>query len=165
MRLAVISDSHLSTPDDRFERVYDRHLSGADALLHCGDMVGAALYHSLCRHPKFLAVRGNCDHFILDHDLPNSLSAELVLPSGRKFTIGMAHGWGERATVWQRVAELFPGHDLVCFGHTHRRAWTEHNGSHLLNPGSLVEGSLALLDVADDGEITSCRFIDVDEET
>jgi predicted phosphodiesterase len=41
MRLAVISDSHLSIPDDHFERVYDRHLAGADALLHCGDMVSA----------------------------------------------------------------------------------------------------------------------------
>ncbi|MDQ7834950.1 MAG: metallophosphoesterase family protein [Humidesulfovibrio sp.] len=160
MRLAVISDSHLSIPDDRFERVYDRYLSGADALLHCGDMVSAALYHSLCRHPRLLAVRGNCDHFLLDHDLPQTLSAELPLASGRKLRIGMAHGWGERSTVWQRVADTFPAHDLICFGHTHRRAWTEHQGAHLLNPGSLAEGSMAYIDVADDGALT-CTFVDV----
>lgn len=163
MRLAVISDSHLSIPDDHFERVYDRHLAGADALLHCGDMVSAALYHSFCRHPRFIAVRGNCDHFVLDHDLPQTRSAELSLDSGRVVRIGMAHGWGERSTVWQRVAELFPGHDLVCFGHTHRRLWTEHQGSYLLNPGSLAEGSLALIDVADYGGLT-CTFVDVNPE-
>ncbi len=160
MRLAVISDSHLSIPDDQFERVYARHLSGADALLHCGDMVSAELYHSLCRHPCFIAVRGNCDHFLLDHDLPNTLSTALPLASGRSFRIGMAHGWGERSTVWQRVAELFPGHDLICYGHTHRRDWTERGGAHLLNPGSLAEGSLALIDVADDGSMT-CQFVDI----
>lgn len=163
MRLAVISDSHLSIPDDRFERVYARHLSGADALLHCGDMASAALYHSLCRHPRLLAVRGNCDHFLLDHDLPATLSAELLLPSGRVLRLGLAHGWGERGTIWQRVAGLFPGHDLVCFGHTHRRHWSSHGGLHLLNPGSLAEGSLALVDVDDDGQM-DCRFVDVDDE-
>lgn len=163
MRLAVLSDSHLSIPDDRFERVYVRHLADADALLHCGDMVSAEVYHSLCRHPCFLAVRGNCDGFMLGHELPPTRSAELPLPSGRTLRIGMAHGWGERGTVWQRVAELFPGHDLICFGHTHRRAWTEHQGARLLNPGSLAEGSLALIDVAEDGSMT-CRFVDVDDE-
>jgi putative phosphoesterase len=163
MRLAVISDSHLSIPDDRFERVYARHLSGADALLHCGDMVSPELYHSLCRHPRFLAVRGNCDTFRLDHELPPTLSAELAVAPGRSLRIGMAHGWGERSTVWQRVAELFPGFDLVCYGHTHRRDWTQRGQTHLLNPGSLAEGSLALIDIADDGAMT-CNFVDVDDE-
>ncbi len=163
MLLAVISDSHLSIPDDRFERVYARHLAGADALLHCGDMVSAELYHALCRHPHFIAVRGNCDHFLLDHDLPPTRSVELPLPTGRTVRIGMAHGWGERPTVWRRVAELFPGFDLICYGHTHRRDWAEHDGARLLNPGSLAEGSLALIDVADDGGLT-CRFIDVSDE-
>ena len=163
MQLAVISDSHLSIPDDRFERVYARHLSGADALLHCGDMVSAELYHSLCRPPRFFGVRGNCDHILLDHDLPTTRSVELPLASGRVVRIGMAHGWGERATVWQRVAELYPGFDLICYGHTHRRDWTERSGSFLLNPGSLAEGSLALIDVADDGGL-ACRFIDLNDD-
>ncbi|MHC1700444.1 MAG: metallophosphoesterase family protein [Humidesulfovibrio sp.] len=163
MRLAVISDSHLSIPDERFERVYARHLSGADALLHCGDMICAAVYHTLCRHPRFIAVRGNCDHFLLDHELPATVSAELPLPSGRVLRIGLAHGWGERSSVGQRVAEIFPGHDLICYGHTHRRDWTELGSARLLNPGSLAEGSLALIDVADDGSMT-CQFIDTDQD-
>lgn len=161
MRLAVLSDSHISGPDARFQALYERHLAQADAVLHCGDMVGADLYHYLASHPKFLCVRGNCDHFLLNHDLPATLSATLELPGGKVLRIGMAHGWGERSTVWKRVAETFPGHDLICYGHTHRRDWSEHEGTRLLNPGSVMEGSLALLDVAEDGAMT-CRFVDLD---
>ncbi|MDP2847723.1 MAG: metallophosphoesterase family protein [Humidesulfovibrio sp.] len=159
MRLAVISDSHLSGPDERFCALYDEYLAPTDVLLHCGDMVGASLYHYLSRHKRFLCVRGNCDHFALDHELPLTLSRELELPGGG-LKVGIAHGWGERSTVWKRVADTFPAHDLVCFGHTHRRHWAEHQGSWMLNPGSLAEGSLALLDVADDGTL-SCTFVDI----
>ncbi|MDR3640658.1 MAG: metallophosphoesterase family protein [Humidesulfovibrio sp.] len=159
MRLAVISDTHLTGPDEHFCSLYDQHLAPADALLHCGDMVGAQLYYYLCQHPRFLCVRGNCDLFILDHEVPQTLSRVLPTPAG-EIRVGMAHGWGERSSVWQRVAELFPGHDLVCFGHTHRRHFAQHQGAHILNPGSLAEGSLALLDIADDGAM-DCRFVDL----
>lgn len=160
MRLAVISDTHIAAPDQRFLAIYEEHLAGADALLHCGDMVGANLYHFLCQHPRFFCVRGNCDHFQLDHDLPALLSREVALPGGGVLKLGMAHGWGERSSVWRRVAESFPGHDLICFGHTHRRHWDEFDGARILNPGSLAEGSLALLDIADDGGM-NCRFVDL----
>lgn len=159
MRLAVISDSHSNGPDERLCALYEEYLAPVDVLLHCGDMTGASLYHYLSRHPRFLCVRGNCDHFLLDHDLPQTLSRALDLPGGGALTVGMAHGWGERGTVWQRVAETFPGHDLVCFGHTHRRHWAQHKGSWLLNPGSFAEGSLALLDVAE-GRAPVCTFVD-----
>jgi uncharacterized protein len=159
MRLAVISDTHATGPDERFCALYDQYLASADVLLHCGDMVGAQLYHFLCQHPRFFCVRGNCDQFILDVAVPQTLSRTLDTPAG-EITLGMAHGWGERSTVWLRVAELFPGHDLVCFGHTHRRHFAEHQGARILNPGSLAEGSLALLDIADDGAM-DCRFVDL----
>ena len=161
MRLAVISDTHLPGPDDRFAAIYERLLAPADVLVHCGDMTGAALYHFLARHPRFFCVRGNCDHFLLDHELPLTLSRELDLGGGRALRLGLAHGWGPRGSVWERVAETFPGHGLVCFGHTHRRHWDERQGARLLNPGSVAEGSLALLDVAADGTL-DCRFVDLD---
>jgi len=160
MRLAVISDTHLSGPDGRFSALYDRYLQPSDAVLHCGDIVGADVYHFLCRHPRFFCVRGNCDHFVLDHDLPQSLSRALPLPGGGELRFGMAHGWGERSTVWRRVFDLFHDVGLVCYGHTHRRDWREHEGTRVLNPGSVAEGSMALLDVADDGGM-DCQFLDL----
>lgn len=160
MLLAVISDSHIPAPNPWFGAVFDRYLAPADHLLHCGDMVGADLYHFLCTHKSFHAVRGNCDHFLTSGDLPTLHSFTLPVPCARPLTIGMAHGWGERSTVWQRVLDSFPAHDLVCYGHTHRRDWSEHGGAFLLNPGSLAEGSLALVTVADSGAL-SCEFVDV----
>jgi len=160
MRLAIISDTHLTGPDERFCALYEKHLAPTDVLLHCGDMVGASLYHYLCQHPRFYCVRGNCDHFILDHDVPQTMSRTLALPGGKEISFGMAHGWGERSTVWLRVAELFPKHDLICYGHTHRRDFAVHQGARILNPGSFAEGSFALLDIADDGAM-DCTFVDV----
>jgi predicted phosphodiesterase len=55
MRLAVISDTHLSGPDEAFQTLYGAHLAPAPFLLHCGDMVGASVYHYLCRHRVFCA--------------------------------------------------------------------------------------------------------------
>ncbi|SNR96291.1 hypothetical protein SAMN04488503_2064 [Humidesulfovibrio mexicanus] len=160
MRLAVISDTHLSGPDEAFQTLYDAHLAPATFLLHCGDMVGASVYHYLCRHPRFLCVRGNCDHFELDHDLPLTLSRELEIPGGGSLALGMAHGWGQRDSVWRRVFDALPGHRLLCYGHTHRRHWEQHQGVWLLNPGSVAEGSMALVDVAQDGTL-DCTFVDL----
>ncbi|MBI5518622.1 MAG: metallophosphoesterase family protein [Desulfovibrio sp.] len=159
MRLAVISDTHISAPDQRFCALYEAHLAPADVLLHCGDMVGASLYNFLSQHPRFFCVRGNCDHFVLDHDIPVTLSRDIEHPGGA-LKLGMAHGWGERSSVWRRVAETFPGHGLVCFGHTHRRLWEQFQGAWLLNPGSVAEGSMALVDIAPDGAL-SCTFLDI----
>lgn len=160
MLLAVISDSHITAPNHWFGAVFDRYLAQADCLIHCGDMVGADLYHFLLSHPCFHAVRGNCDQFHTPHDLPTLHSFSLPAPGGGLLKIGMAHGWGERATVWKRVWESFPGHGLVCYGHTHRRDWSEHGGCRVLNPGSLAEGSLALVSLGDDGAL-SCEFVDI----
>lgn len=160
MRLAVVSDTHLSGPDLRFEAIYQRYLEGADVLAHCGDMTGPDLYHYLARHRNFLCVRGNCDHMLPDSGPPPTLSRELALPGGGALRLGMAHGWGERSRVWRNVAETFPGHDLVCYGHTHRRDWSLREGMRLLNPGSLAEGSLALVDITPDGAL-DCHFIDL----
>lgn len=159
MLLAVISDSHIAAPNHWFGAVFDRYLAQADCLIHCGDMVGADLYHFLLAHPCCHAVRGNCDQFLTPHDLPTLHSFALATPGG-PLKVGMAHGWGERATVWKRVLESFPGHDLVCYGHTHRRDWSEHDGVRVLNPGSLAEGSLALVTVGE-GRALSCQFVDI----
>ena len=160
MLLAVISDSHIAAPNHWFGAVFDRYLARADCLIHCGDMVGADLFHFMLAHPALHAVRGNCDQFTTPHDRPTLHSFALTTPRGHALNIGVAHGWGERASVWKRVWESFPDHQLICYGHTHRRDWSLHQGARILNPGSLAEGSLALVTLADDGEL-SCEFVDI----
>jgi uncharacterized protein len=135
MRLAVISDTHLESPSVWFERVYDRHLADADALIHCGDIAGPGMLHYLMQHPDLYAVAGNMDAHWAGPELPASLTFEL-----QGVRIGVAHGWGSRSGVPGRVAEAFgPGYGLICYGHTHQAKVEPHQGATLLNPGSLAQ--------------------------
>lgn len=147
MLVAVISDTHLDAPTDEFRRVFERHLAPADALLHCGDITGAAMLRYLeSSHPVFHGVLGNCDSWGGGIDLPGMLRLDLA-----GFSLGMAHGWGPRSRVGLTVMEaLGPGLDIVCHGHTHRPHWEKVGETWLLNPGSLdlrrdEHPSLALL--------------------
>ena len=159
MLLAVLSDSHFTRTPGWFEGVYRQWLADADVLLHCGDHTSFEFWQRLCGHPRFLAVRGNCDSDArLASELPMTLRFEL-----EGVTIGAAHGWGDRPGVPKRMAEAFgPQCDLVCYGHTHRRDWSVTGGVRLLNPGSFGDspGSLARLTLVR-GREPECEFIDL----
>jgi putative phosphoesterase len=153
LTLAVISDSHLYDPVPWFEELFERLLARADVLVHCGDITGWQVLHLLRRHERLTAVLGNCDWQLVD-ELPPS--ASLTLHGVR---IAATHGFADRAGTPERAAKAFAqGHDLVCYGHTHCRDWSVRHGARLLNPGSLSEGSLALVTVAPDGSL-SCEFV------
>jgi len=132
MIIAVISDTHLQSPNDELVWIFRAHLEQADVLIHCGDIVGQDTWAFLNAHPRFYAVRGNCDFQLTD--MPPSLSLELA---GKK--IGIAHGFGRGVNVGESVAQAFgPEYNLILFGHTHRRFWGQaKTGAYLLNPGSL----------------------------
>lgn len=162
MLLAVLSDTHLDSPDHWLERVYDRFLARADAVLHCGDMASASVYHFFLQHPNFHAVAGNMDSWNLRQEVPNRLSLDLD-----GLSVGMIHGFGgDRETMWKKAADCFgPECDLVCFGHTHIYQWVERDGQYVLNPGSARlpragAPSLALVRRAKDGSL-SCECVDL----
>lgn len=157
MKIAVISDTHLGDTPAWLDRVYEQWLGPADVLVHCGDITSYRVWAYLCRHERFLCVRGNCDWDTL---LAQELQPMLTATVG-PLTVGVAHGWGPRSQVAATVTHAFgPGHDLICYGHTHRRDWSVVDGVRVVNPGSLGEsGSLAQITVADDGTM-DCRFID-----
>lgn len=148
----------MNQPPGWFLRVYEQYLQPADAVLHCGDITGPATYHELLQHPCFHAVLGNCDW---DPNLGTELTPMLRLELFG-LRIGMAHGWGSRPGVPARVAQAFGTEvDLVCFGHTHNRFWSDEFGPMLCNPGSVAEGSMALVTIDADREL-ACTFVDLD---
>jgi putative phosphoesterase len=156
MLLAVISDSHLGAPTSWLESVYARHLARADALLHCGDVTGRSTWSFFLQHPNFHACLGNCDW-----DLGDAL-APVVRFDLAGLSVAAMHGFGNRSGVGARAAEALGSQaGLVCFGHTHQRHFSAHPGFFLLNPGSLGEGSLALVEI-EPGQEPVCAFIDVD---
>lgn len=143
MRLAVVSDTHLSAPTPWFEAVYARHLAGADMVLHCGDATSFSLWSYLLQHPRFEAVAGNSDAYDLAASLPAILERAI---DGRRVVV--VHGWGPRPGLSHRLAEALSDRaDVLFFGHSHAFEDTTIGATRLINPGSLRPGgSLALVD-------------------
>lgn len=154
MRLAVISDTHLVEPTEGFKRFFEAELADSDALIHCGDISGKPmLEYLLASHPCVHAVAGNMCQWPIGLELPSLLRLELA---GR--AVGVAHGWGEKASLPKRLYEAFgPGLDLLFFGHTHKQARLVLGQTLLVNPGSLSgqEPCLAFVDL---GESISVDF-------
>jgi hypothetical protein len=160
MRIAVVSDTHMHSPDDVLAYAFENYLRQADILFHCGDFTSAAVPDYLASHPWFVGIRGNCDHFPGSENLP--LTRQMRLDG---LLLGAAHGWGKRFEVGENVAESFgPGFDLIFYGHTHERfKGKSKNGAMLVNPGAFFSPkagppSLALVDTS---PALTVRFIDL----
>ncbi len=132
MRIAVLSDTHLSRPDSWLQDLYDRHLAAADVLLHCGDFTGIAVLETLRIHPRFYGVCGNCDGWDTASELPEALVVDL-----EGLRVALIHGYGFQRPLGKSLAKVFSGRaELVCYGHTHVFADEEYDGVRALNPGS-----------------------------
>lgn len=134
MRIAVLSDTHMSDADGWIDTLYARHLEPADAILHCGDFTGAPLLYYLMRHPGFVAVAGNMDRYGVTGDLP--ARRELTIDG---VSIGLTHGDGLPWPLAENLPAAFsPEVQLICFGHTHKFQDTTVGGTRILNPGSVT---------------------------
>lgn len=153
IRLGVLSDTHLHAPSDWLREVFAAHLAECAAVVHCGDIGGAATWQWLeSAHPQVWCVAGNMDGWSRGAP-PERLSFRLG-----GLHIGATHGWGPRSQVAESVAAAFgPGYDLLLFGHTHRYSWMEIGGTRLLNPGSLQQfdaPSLAVVEIGPGGQLS-----------
>lgn len=159
-KIGVISDTHLprgsrKIPDDVF-----RLFEGADLILHAGDFVEAEVLYELRAFGPVRGVLGNCDSPELARQLPVTESIEIGGVS-----IGMIHDSGDRQRRRRRMAEAFPGHRVVVFGHSHQPVVDDEGGLLLLNPGSACDPrrargpTVALLEI--DGAEPSARLVEV----
>jgi putative phosphoesterase len=135
LRVAVLSDTHVSTRAANLPgRVYEVCCE-ADLVLHCGDFVEAEVYRDLQRFAPVRGVLGNMDGGDLEAMLPEE---EVFTLEG--MTVCMTHGsgpvFGLEDRVIRRFAERKPR--IVLFGHSHRYAEREENGVLLLNPGAVA---------------------------
>ncbi len=134
MRIGLIADTHGFLGEDALAA-----LDGCDHILHAGD-VGPGVLEPLARLAPVTAVRGNND----------SSGPEAALPAAVLLDLG-----GVTVAVVHRLAdEPRAPHDVLVFGHCHRRH-AYHEGSRLYaNPGAAGrrgfhrERSVALLDLA-----------------
>ncbi|MGH7593727.1 MAG: metallophosphoesterase family protein [Gemmatimonadales bacterium] len=111
MRLGIISDTHGLLRPEVFEA-----FSGVDHILHAGDVGPLAIIEALETLAPVTAVFGNTDSAAVRARLPRIATLELD-----GFRIAMTHGdqFG-REVPCDALHALFPGADILLFGHTHR---------------------------------------------
>ncbi len=167
MVLGLLSDTHLSEPDERLEAVLAGPLGPAQVLLHAGDHTGPAVVdHLEFAEPRpYHGVLGNMDGPGLAGRLPPTRVLEV---GGCR--VGLIHGWGPPDGLVNRVAEAFRAEEvsLVVFGHSHRAEDRVVGGVRFVNPGSAFDRrwssrrTVALVEVGPSG-VEGVEFVEVPE--
>lgn len=118
MRAAVISDTHgLLRPE------VAELLSGADAILHAGDINTQKIVDELRSFAPLYIVRGN-----------NDKEWAGAIPPTARFSLGSAEVFmvHNKKDVPAELGSV----DLVVYGHSHRYSLSERGGAIWLNPGN-----------------------------
>jgi putative phosphoesterase len=139
VKIGVISDTHLTSVDDRFVELTRRHFSDVDVIIHAGDIVDESVLRFLSTW-SLLAVLGNMDRGSLVSMLPHKRIEQL---EGKR--IGITHGWGSPGGLSARVREEFRSDSVDCivFGHSHTPFVSTDQGILMFNPGSPTDKRFA----------------------
>ena len=149
MKIAVISDTHLTHVTEAFRQHMKDFFSDAEIMLHAGDITSSNVFDYLSNW-DFRAVRGNMDDYDLRAALPERRIENIA---GRR--IGLVHGWGSASGLEDRVLNSFPDVDIIIFGHSHVPLNITKRGVILFNPGSYRggyagAGSVGIIEVSDE---------------
>jgi putative phosphoesterase len=144
MKLCIVSDSHDHIPllD---AAVAEAKRLGADAVLHCGDVVAPSTLHCLQKHglPVHVIHGNNTGDLYTLGQLANradslihyhGMDAGIRLAGRRIFLVHYPH--------YARALAATGEWDLVCCGHTHRALVEQHpnmegGSTPLVNPGTV----------------------------
>ena len=159
MKLLIISDTHGEMPIDIAKIDFD-------AVIHAGDIGGAALFgriNSEAGEKSLYAVFGNTD-FALCEYLPETVSTEI---GGLKFFVVHNLTAPHRILPANESAINKSRTEIVVFGHTHTPLIEERNGIIFINPGSLGKTGLtglrtfATAEISEGGSV-SAEIYDID---
>lgn len=159
--IAVISDTHMPRGERRLPELCVELLSGADLILHAGDLMSEEVLHELRGYGEVCAVHGNVDRPELRQRLP---AWRVVETEGVR--IGMVHDAGPAKRRLARLRTAFPTEQAVIFGHSHIPLHERSESFQIFNPGSPTERrraprhTMGLAEVAE-GEVRF-ELIDLD---
>ena len=130
MKIGVISDTHLSEPNERLSRLANRVFADAAVILHAGDLVSMAVLKAFSGK-RVVSVHGNMDRDEVAAELPD----KDILEIGR-IRIGLIHGWGSPWGIEERIRNSFTDVNAIVYGHTHKAANHLKGGILFFNPGA-----------------------------
>ncbi len=152
MRIGIISDTHDQVA--RTARAVALLVTqGAEALIHCGDLTGAAVVRECAALPCYF-VFGNNDHDEAGLRAAMTAIGGVCLERGGEVVLGgrrIAVTHGDSSAQVRRLAAGAP--DYLLFGHTHVAADNQEGPTRWINPGALHRASpwtVVLLDLGDD---------------
>ncbi|HEV2218357.1 MAG TPA: metallophosphoesterase family protein [Candidatus Dormibacteraeota bacterium] len=149
-RIGVLADTHCPEFLDRLpERVFEV-LSGADLILHAGDINGESTLAELARIAPVEAVRGDHDRDLGSLPAHRELRVDgrrIVLVHGNRsrwleepatllWTVSLGHYWPHRG-LSASLRRRFPDADVIVYGHTHRALIDKAGGPIVFNPGGV----------------------------
>ena len=152
MKIGILSDTH-DQADRAALAVSILIDSGAEILVHCGDITNAAVVARCVGVPSYY-VFGNNDFD--EAGLRQAMAGVgatclerggIIEVGGRR--VAVAHGDSDREI--RRLLGLDP--DLFLYGHSHQAADGRREGVRWINPGALYRANrwtVAVLDLADD---------------
>jgi hypothetical protein len=150
----VLSDTHSPRRWKGLPPAVAEQLTGADVILHAGDVCTVDVLDTLAQWAPVHAVMGNNDlPEVAAWGAPETLELDLG-----GVQVAMIHDSGQATGRARRMRQLFPGADLVVFGHSHIPMDVTEHGLHIFNPGSPTDrrrqphGTLGVLEISD-GEL------------
>lgn len=149
MKIGVISDTHLKTPDPDFKKIIELYFKDVDKIFHVGDFIDLSIAEYLSKIKELVAVAGNMDPFTIQRSFPKKRIVEL---SGIK--IGLIHGDGPPFGIESRIKEEFDEVNVIVYGHTHTPSNHKVKDILFFNPGSLTrsfidKGTIGILYIED----------------
>jgi uncharacterized protein len=103
--------------------------------VHTGDFTAIGVLDELrSLGPPVAAVQGNMDEPALRETLPLRVVVE-----AEDVRLGVVHDAGPARGRSERLLELFPGCDVVVYGHSHLPVLEAVGGRWIVNPGSPTE--------------------------
>ncbi len=151
MKIGVMSDTHLRSPDPTLEFILDDLFKDADVILHAGDIVTRRVLDRL-DESGVIAVCGNMD----DYGVADAIPQVRIIPANG-IRIGLIHGWGSKEGLEARIAARFAAEvpDVIVYGHSHVPFFGKVKGVTMFNPGAASRnrdtgvGTVGVLDIRD----------------
>jgi uncharacterized protein len=165
MKIGVLSDTHLRSPNPVLEHILEELFSDTEMVLHAGDIVGRKVLDRL-EMSEVMAVCGNMDEHEVAQAVPQ---VRIVTAAGKR--IALIHGWGSRDGLEQRILGRFQTDppDLIVYGHSHVPFWGKVGGVYMFNPGSASQsrdmgrGTVGLIEIVDGNIAGTILSVDRDK--
>ena len=162
LRVVVLSDTHGPRFWKTMPPAVAEQLSGADMILHVGDVCTPSVLEEIAALGPLRVVRGNND----GPDIAAWGAPDILELDVGGLHVAMIHDAGNKIGRLARMRRRFPDADLVVFGHSHIPLDESDGYLRIFNPGSPTDkrrqprGTVGQL-VIEGGSLVSATIVPV----